>query len=442
MTNSQYYGSLTAPTKFAPHVDYGLLSAQNPAALSQIIGAGFNPLRGKINVLRGLDVQADSHNHNFCMATCASSYGPNIDNDEAAPITNQESVDVVISKSAKVYGPNTAQNRRHIFMAPLSSDDYSNNRTFSFRRGATNLQMVRPTKQSTALYDIFATGFGAQAAPPPSQHIDIIQGVFEDYRSTRDSSRISSADKKRLSDYMDLISDIQRGLASDQSGTPPMCTTPTQQAESSVDLLVQNQFRILAAAMACDMTRVASVTLGMSQGYGTRHGEHHGVFGGPSGFLGDIAKSGDRVAEFLKILNGISDGTGTLLDNSLVYWGMQYAVAQIDDQHTVDDFAVMLAGGAAGQMRTGYFVDYRHDSLAVHEQRDQRLGIPLNNLLVTLMNCMGLSSADYETVAGAGYGRYIDSYASEVKRPNIQSWMTTAGRRTALPFLYTGPSRG
>jgi hypothetical protein len=432
-----YYGDGSTSSQFAPHVWYRPLQNQSTGATSAILGPAFNPLRAKISLIRGLDGQFYNPPHNYCAATCASGYAKGVDNDEAPPTAGQESVDVLISKSAKMYGSDALQNRKLILMTPMNSDDYSNNRTFSWQKTSSGLEMIRPTKQTSALYDIFASGFGATKVD--TGDLNVIQSVYQDYKSTRDSAKISSGDKDRLNNYMDLINDIQKSLQS----TPGLtCNIPTRDVETSDEIIVSNQFRVLAAAMACDMTRVGSVTLGMSQGFGTRHGEHHDVYSLPSGFVADMAKNAERVAQFISLLDRISDGDASLLDNSLVYWGMQYGLAKRDDQHCSESYPAMLAGSAGGQMRTGNFVDFRHESLYVDQSNDIRRGIPLNNLMVTIMNCMGLNSADYETSPGSGYGGYESDFLTDGYRPNVQTWHSVSGRRTPLPFLYTGVARG
>jgi hypothetical protein len=96
---------------------------------------------------------------------------------------------------------------------------------------------------------------------------------------------------------------------------------------------------------------------------------------------------------------------------------------------------VLVAGGANGRLKQGHYIDYRRDDGVADAP-----GLAMNNLLVTFMSCMGMSSSDYETAAGQGYGLYPpDAFAG---RPNGDFWESTDGRRSALPFLYTGEASG
>ena len=420
-----FFGDRTPNVRPEPNVNLQALD-EIGGDISPILGAAFDPFRAKMSVLRGLDVLIENPNHHYVFATCASGYASGVDNDEAAPLSGQESVDMVIARSNKVYGDDVPEVRRVVNMNPVSGDDYSNNRSFSWR-GDGDPQMVRPVKQTQGILDPFAAGFAAaQGDGPDPRDQKLVDGVYEDYRRVRDGGRISADDKQRLNAYMDLVRDVIDGSIS------AICEAPTLDDESDVERTIDNQFRILAAAMACDLTRVASITMGMSQGYGTRHTEHHELYGATnSGIIDDFKRIGGRVARLLGVLDAITEGEGTVLDNAIVYWCMQYGCVHIDGQHNNDNMPVLVAGGGGGRLQQGNYIDYRLEG-------DGR-GLPLSNLLVTFMNCMGLSSGDYESSPGGGYGYYNGDFD---QRPSPEFWSSTEGRRSPLPVLYQGPAMG
>lgn len=70
------------------------------------------------------------------------------------------------------------------------------------------------------------------------------------------------------------------------------------------------------------------------------------------------------------------------------------------------------------------------------------LGLPINNLLVRFMNCMGLRSADYEKTAGSGYGFYPQARELANFTPDANYWLSTAGKRSPVPNFYRGPLIG
>jgi hypothetical protein len=426
-TASLFFGSRTPDQQIEPHVNVQSL-ADIDGPISALVGTDFDPFRQKMSLLRGVDVLVETANHHYCFATCASSYASGVDNDNAPPVSGQPSVDTLIAQSDTVYDASTPALRRVVNLNPVTTCDYSRNRSFSWQITEDDLEMVQPVKETMAFFDAFATGFGAAQATDMREKA-LIQRVYADYQAVRDSSRISSADKVKLEGYMSLIADLESGIGS--------CTAPTTDEEVDIEATIDNQLRLLAAAMACDLTRVASITLGMSAPYGTRHSEHHAIYGMTSGgIVEDLKQTGRRVARLLSFLDAVETTDGTLLDESIVYWAMQYGCAVVDNQHNSKDMPVLIAGGANGLLNPGHYIDYRRED----PDNDNPRGVAINNLLVTFMNCMGLSSSDYEATAGQGYGLYREGAFDD--RPNGAFWESTEGRRSPLPFLYQGEQLG
>jgi hypothetical protein len=443
-TAALYFGGLTGNQRIQPNVNVRNL-AEVTGNLSPVLGASFSPWKSRISILRGIDALSMNPNHQYTYATCASSYEAGRDGDEHPPSSGQASVDTLIARSSKVYGAGVPATRRVVNLNPVTGlDDYSNNRSFSWQQSGAAVQMVRPVKQTQALFDAFAAGFASgTSAPAPAspKELALIRAVYGDYRTVRDGTRISAADKQKLDMYMALVNDIEKGLQQAEQRPAATCAAPAPAAAGDLEATITNQFRILAAALACGLTRVASITLGMSAGYKQRHDEHHGLLRtpAPEGLIADLALIGVRVTTLLSILDSVREATGSLLDNSIVYWGMQYGMVRVGAQHNAEDMPVLVAGKAGGKLRQGYFIDYRGET-ATPVRDSERRGVPINNALVTFMNCMGLSSSDYESSAGAGYGLYPpDAFNG---RPDRAFWEGTAGRRAPLPHLYAGAALG
>lgn len=432
-TPELYFGGLSGATQAAPNVRARALSSVS-GPLSSILGTSFDAVRGKVNVIRGLDVPTNSPNHNFCFATCASGYAPGLDGDGFPPQSGHESLDVIMSKSAKVYPSTISAARRLVNFNPLATDDYSSSRSFSWQRTASNqLQMVSPLKQTSALLNVFMGAFGMATMPQnDGRELSLVQAVHSDYVALRSSPRLSMADRQKLDAYLALIADLERDTMAQTMNQPSVCAAPTTDPASGPSGLVRTQLRVLAAAMACDLTRVGSVTLGMSAPYDTRHTEHHAINGMTmaAGMLADFRGFASNVGWFLEHLDGIADQGGTLLDNSIVYWSMQYGCVSNFDAHSSRNMPVVVGGKGGGVLSTGNYLDFSLNGV----------GMPLNNLHVTFMNAMGLSSTDYERAGSTGYGLYTGNVMSG--RSDASTWTAPAGRRSALPVLYTGPSMG
>ena len=107
-------------------------------------------------------------------------------------------------------------------------------------------------------------------------------------------------------------------------------------------------------------------------------------------------------AKLLTKLDVAESGGSTLLDNSLVYWGNELGF-----NHIAYSVPCLLAGSAGGFIKPGRYLDYIDwDGRAYFSQEDGNVikGIPHNRFLVTALQAMGLSPADYERDGKAGYG--------------------------------------
>jgi hypothetical protein len=157
---------------------------------------------------------------------------------------------------------------------------------------------------------------------------------------------------------------------------------------------------ILVTALACDLTRVgtmqwsdseAKFMLGfLKDGNGQPLKDHHHGYQHDRGFqpqsLEVIYKFYmDKFAYLLKRMAETPDGTGTLLDNSLVL-----AVTEIQhpETHGQNNMPFVIAGKLGGQLRTQRWLKVA--------------GQPHNNLLVSILNLFGLPEtrfghADYCT---------------------------------------------
>ena len=121
----------------------------------------------------------------------------------------------------------------------------------------------------------------------------------------------------------------------------------------------QNQMEILSMALACDVTRVATLQFTHSHGQrfldipgynvpGFGYGDWHAMVHNDNGqSLGDSLYPGyewysHRMDTLLSRMKTISDGAGTLLDNTIVLW-----ISEFGDGggHTVNDLPVGLFGG-------------------------------------------------------------------------------------------------
>jgi len=262
-------------------------------------------------------------------------------------------------------------------------------------------QPVPPREDPQDVYDaLFSGGSGDPGGDPATDQLGAERaGVYDITKReiARLQARLGAEDRLKLEAHLDAIADIEDRLSS-IGGTGAMtgggtegCDPPT--GDMTVDLLDDGtleqtghlQMDLAAAALACDQTRIITIQwnfaesehlfpfLGLSR-------NHHAIshdWAGTTGFTeyGQIhVWFAEQLAYLLDKLDSIPEGNGTLLDNSVVFWGSEIGEST---SHDLTRMPYMLAGGGGGQLNTGRVVDYKS------APKDN------NQLLVSLANIMG-----------------------------------------------------
>lgn len=228
-------------------------------------------------------------------------------------------------------------------------------------------QPIHPEVNPSAAFDRL---FGALTEPTePASGPDPRKRAAVDLLLTqteRLKSRVGMEEASKIDAHLEGLSAIQRRL--DQVTAPiEGCVAPTaempepqSQFENSAAFPAEAtaMMDIAAHALACDLTRVASVQL--SRGFsnvvhewvGSTQG-HHTVShldGDHLQELQDIDRwYSTQFAALLSKLDSIREGDGSLLDNTLVVWGREMATTS----HKMRPMHLIMAGGARGALQTG-----------------------------------------------------------------------------------------
>lgn len=229
---------------------------------------------------------------------------------------------------------------------------------------------------------------------------------------------LGSEEKARLELHLESLSELERQLTLAQSGpsTPAVvggtcsetdtsgfkssqtdATAITRWAEINADLIVN--------AFTCDVTRVASYQFSFSGGH------HEGLLGFRQSWHDDVAhvsKTDDSVtvgseamssraafnrfsrfwnghiATLAKKLQAIPEGDGTMLDNTLIYCGVESGT---NHSHNPNDMQYLLVGGRNLGIQTGQALDVGRQSA--------------HRLHVAVLNAFG---ADVDTFGSADDG--------------------------------------
>lgn len=204
--------------------------------------------------------------------------------------------------------------------------------------------------------------------------------------------RLGQEDRVKLEAHLQSIRDIEVRLsAATQNGVGiDQCDVP--QGNMEVDLLDDGtleqtgrlQMDLAAAALACDQTRIITIQWNYSESEhlfpflnitGNHHDISHDWQGAGFEKYGTIQTwFASQLAYFLGKLDSYKEGDGSVLDNTVVFWGSEIGESTT---HDLTRMPYVLAGGGGGVLNTGRVLDF------TSSPRDN------NQLLVSLAHIMG-----------------------------------------------------
>jgi hypothetical protein len=271
-------------------------------------------------------------------------------------------------------------------------------------RDVSNVNPAEPSPLS--LYTrIFGPGFAdpnaAEFVPDPQIMLrkSALSIVGEDRK--RLEKLLGHADRARLDQYFSSLRQLEQQLELQLQKPPPLeaCYVPNAPGETVTDTEIGNVIEnhalmsdTLALALACDQTRVFNMlfsnrasSLRMPGSADTHHTLTHEEPRDPE--LGYqpratvfVQKSMEAWAHFVKTLDAVPEGDGTLLDNCLV---MAHSETSEANSHSVMGLPFMIAGNAGGRVKTGLHVSGIGDSTS-------RVGL-------TMQQAMGLNIGSWGT---------------------------------------------
>jgi hypothetical protein len=407
---------------WAPLSDFG------GEALSPVLTSELEPWLGKLLLLRGLDyLQGTSHGTGPMLGNYAHCASGGAFSDRG--LGQMPTIDQVLAYSSKFY-PEQPRTRSLVLATgspgSLSDTDYG-------MAGGPIENLPAYLEPQYIWQDLFGD-FMDPEMPAEHPNRKLVNAVYDDYARLKQNSRLSSADRAALDRHMQFIDDIERELAQGFAAgcvkpeEPPFYDMgyPWQEVSSIADFerVVELLVDMAVAAIRCDMTRIVTfqAQMGVTDASGTPVNSYHNsddVAGDWHDFAHDaeaepldhahivslnrwvVTKVFKRFIEQLDVEEAFGQ---TYLDNSLVYWGGELAM-----NHYVMGMPTILAGGAGGTLETGHYVDYTDLDGSYANAGTMPWGVlipglPHNRLLVTILQAMGLSPADYERDGRPGYG--------------------------------------
>jgi hypothetical protein len=266
---------------------------------------------------------------------------------------------------------------------------------------------ISPEVSPKAAFDRYFAGVapnaGATGPATPRTRIeqqavlDLLKGEMPKIRSI-----VGSADYQKIDAHLEGLLALERlnAVGETTTGAAVSCAVPPDSADvasasnnAGFPTQVTQMMDIATSLLACDLTRV--LTLQISYAFSTvvhtwagqTKGHHtlcHDGIDERTKLTAIDTWYSQQVAYLLGKLDAINEGSGTLLDNTLVVWGHENGTTA----HNGDNAPFMLAGKAAGALKTGRFLNFPaktpHAMLLVSVA--QLMGLPLTSFGNIKMN--------------------------------------------------------
>lgn len=188
----------------------------------------------------------------------------------------------------------------------------------------------------------------------------VLDAVQEQYGALQ--KRVSADDKQRLDAHLEMVRDLERRIA--DTDLSSACIVPGRPATNTMEDGSLEGIDLVAYALSCDLTRVATIAFRHS-GYGflgvtgSYHDDwlHHVNSDPAAETVVNTVKTWEceQVLYVLDKLASIPEGTGTLLDNTLVVWSDEFCHGYAHQHHEVP---YVLVSGSDNFFEMGRYLQF------------------------------------------------------------------------------------
>jgi hypothetical protein len=369
------------------------------------------PLKAKVTLVAGLDLKimldgGHTYDGHFSYPTLFTGTYKNIGGQNAA--ATGPSIDQVVSDAVA---------KQVNLPTPLLAITAQGNST-SFRAdGSRNTGETKVARLYTTLFSSRAMPSSTLAALTARRKsvIDYVTTELSGY-----GTRLGTDDRATVAAHLDSIRQLEKGLT---ASTTVSCTPVDPGAPTEYQAAMKAFCDLVAMALRCDVTRAVSLVWCDDGGSGPYTmpflnlggttmndvGEVHGIaHEGASGYAKKVKIDTwymSQLAYLATALDGTTEGTGTLLDNSLLVLGNDMSEGSF---HSVSNIPFVLVGSAGGALKTGRTV--RVGSWATKTGSywsSGNTGIPHNRLLASISNFMDIPATSF----GTGYSGTLTELA-------------------------------
>lgn len=212
----------------------------------------------------------------------------------------------------------------------------------------------------------------------------ILDLVTED--ASKLKQQLGQTDRRKIDEYFTSVREIEQRIErarEDHSKRQiPDLTLPAG-VPKQLDEHITLMFDLMTLAFQTDTTRIATFMManeGSNRSYpmvGVNDGHHHlSHHQNKQDWVNQIKKIDKYLvghfARFLEKLDGIKEGNGTLLDQSMIVYGSAIADG---NRHSHNDLPILLAGQGGGTITSGRRLSYPKNT-------------PLNNLFLSMLDRM------------------------------------------------------
>jgi len=217
-------------------------------------------------------------------------------------------------------------------------------------------------------------------------------------------AKLGGKDRKKLDEYLNSVREteqrVQRLEAWVDVPKPDVPRTDLQlnmQPHNAHDrpMWIDVMMELSYLSFLTDTTRVITYEWSREAGgYGGGGENHHELshHGGDSGMLQQLARIDrfhvERMARFIQFLKSTSDGENRMIDNTMIMFGSGMNSGD-GGGHSPKNLPLIVAGGKNFGLKHG-------QHLAFEAGKNP----PLSNLLLTMIQKMGVESSDFQDASG------------------------------------------
>jgi len=198
----------------------------------------------------------------------------------------------------------------------------------------------------------------------------VLDAVLGDMQALR--CQLGADDRRRLDGHMSNVSEIQKRVSVPPPVAPSTCTKPVRpdamdRTFANAQKVVTAQMDLMATALACDLTRVACLSISHSDadggevyrwlGHDTDHHNISHLMGtDPRGRLTQIgAWQAEQIAYLIKKLQASAEPNGSVFDNTAILWCSEVGNGWTHDRKAP---AFNVFGSGQGYFKTGRYLNF------------------------------------------------------------------------------------